>query len=59
MFNSNKKKDQNYISVVSPRRISRENRKITREFEKKRERKHVDPSEYTTQMRDPNNVVGV
>ena len=57
MFNSNKKKDQNYISGRESRRISRENRKITREFEKKRERKHVDPSEYTTQMRDPNNVV--
>ena len=57
MFNSNKKKDQNYITGRESRRISRENRKITREFEKKRERKHVDPSEYTTQMRDPNNVV--
>ena len=53
----NKKKDQNYISARESRRISRENRKITREFEKKRERKHVDPSEYTTKMHDENNVV--
>ena len=41
------------------RRISRENRKITKELEKKRERKHVDPSEYTAQMHDPNNVLEV
>ena len=59
MFNSNKKKDQNYISGRESRRISRENRKITKELEKKRERKHVDPSEYTAQMHDPNNVLEV
>jgi peptide/nickel transport system ATP-binding protein len=52
-----KNKDQNYISAKESRRISRENRKITKELEKKRDRKHVDPAEYTTQMRDPNNVV--
>ncbi len=57
MFNNKKKNDQNYISASESRRISRENRKITREFEKKRERKHVDPSEYTTKMHDENNVV--
>ena len=54
---SNKKKDVNYISGKESRRISRENRKITKELEKKRERKHVDPSEYTAQMHDPNNVL--
>ena len=43
-----KKKDQNYISAKESRRISRENRKITRELDKKRDRKHVDPAEYTT-----------
>ncbi len=53
----NKKKDQNYISAKESRRISRENRKITRELDKKRDRKHVDPSEYTTQMKNPDNVV--
>ena len=56
---SNKKKDVNYISGKESRRISRENRKITKELEKKRERKHVDPSEYTAQMHDPNNVLEV
>ena len=56
---SNKKKDANYISGKESRRISRENRKITKELEKKRERKHVDPSEYTAQMHDPYNVLEV
>ena len=56
---SNKKKDVNYISGKESRRISRENRKITKELEKKRDRKHVDPSEYTAQMHDPNNVLEV
>ena len=56
---SNKKKDANYISGKESRRISRENRKITKELEKKRERKHVDPSEYTAQMHDPNTVLEV
>ncbi len=56
---SNKKKDANYISGKESRRISRENRKITKELEKKRERKRVDPSEYTAQMHDPNNVLEV
>ena len=52
-----KKKDQNYISAKESRRISRENRKITRELDKKRDRKHVDPAEYTTEMKNPENVV--
>lgn len=56
MFNK-KNKDQNYISAKESRRISRENRKITRALEKKRDRKHVDPAEYATTMHDPNNVV--
>ncbi len=47
----------NYISAKEARRISKENNKITKEIEKRRNRKNVDPSEYTTVMRDPNNVV--
>ncbi|MBR5339197.1 MAG: ABC transporter ATP-binding protein [Lachnospiraceae bacterium] len=52
-----KKKKVNYISRKESARISRENRKITSAIEKQRNRKHVDPSEYLTQMRDPANVV--
>lgn len=54
----NKKQNSvNYISAKESRRISRENRKITNELEKKRNRKKVPKEEYLTQMRDPNNVV--
>ena len=52
-----KKQKVNYISRKESARISRENRKITNAIEKQRNRKHVDPSEYLTQMRDPANVV--
>ena len=52
-----KRKGVNYISRRESARISRENRKITNAIERKRNRKHVDPSEYMTEMRDPNNVV--
>ena len=52
-----KKQKANYISRRESARISRENRKITNAIEKQRNRKHVDPSEYMTEMRDPNNVV--
>ena len=59
MFGKNgaKKSDSGYISARESRRISRENRKITRRIEVERNRKHVPKSEYTTQMRDPNNIV--
>ena len=52
-----KKQKANYISRKESARISRENRKITKAIEKVRNRKHVDPAEYLTEMRDPNNVV--
>ncbi|MBQ4428352.1 MAG: ABC transporter ATP-binding protein [Clostridia bacterium] len=52
-----KRKGVNYISRKESARISRENRKITKAIEKKRNRRHVDPSEYLTKMRDDNNVV--
>ena len=41
---SNKK--SNYISARESRAISKRNRKITKEYEKKRERKNVPESEY-------------
>ncbi len=52
-----KKNAEGYLSAKESRRISRENRKITDEFEKKRKRKHVPESEYLTQMHDPANAV--
>ena len=54
---SNEKKKSGYISARESRRISKENLKITRAYEKKRERKNVPEAEYLTQMKNPDNVV--
>ena len=54
-----KKKVEGYLSAKESRRISRENRKITNEFEKKRKRKNVPEAEYTTKMHDENNVLEI
>ena len=54
-----KNKPEGYLSAKEARKISRENRKITNEFEKKRKRKNVPESEYTTQMKDENNVLEI
>ena len=51
------KKQDGYLSAKESRRISKENRRITNEYEKKRKRKNVPESEYLTTMRDPNNAV--
>ena len=50
-------KKASYLSAKESRRISKENRKITNELEKKRKRKNVPESEYLTTMRDPKNAV--
>ena len=50
-------KNVNYLTAKESRRISRENRRITNEIEKQRNRKNVPESEYLVTMKDPNNVV--
>ena len=57
LFGSKKAKDANYISAKESRRISRENRRITGEIEKKRNRKNIPEEEYVTQMKNPENCV--
>ena len=52
-----KKRSANYISAKEMRAISRQNRRITSEIEKRRNRKNVPESEYVTAMQDPANVV--
>lgn len=52
-----KNKPEGYLSAKESRRISKENRRITNQFEKERKRKNVPESEYTTTMHDPNNAV--
>ena len=51
------KKNDGYLSARESRRISRENRRITNEYEKQRKRKNVAESEYAATMRDANNAV--
>lgn len=49
--------DQQYLTLKEERAISKANMKIMKEFELKKRRENVDPKEYLTTMRDPNNVV--
>ena len=51
------KKNSNYISSKETKRITKENRRITGEIEKKRNRKHIPESEYLSTMKNPDNVV--
>ncbi len=46
-----------YLTLKEERRISRENSRIIKQFEREKNRKNVPEEEYLTQMRDPNNVV--
>ena len=57
LFGNKKAKDANYISAKESRRISRENRRITGEIEKKRNRKYIPEEEYITKMKNPENCV--
>ncbi|MBQ9268168.1 MAG: ABC transporter ATP-binding protein [Oscillospiraceae bacterium] len=52
-----KKKAEGYLSGKESRRISKENRRITNQYEKIRKRKNVPESEYLTAMHDRNNAV--
>ncbi|NLY18815.1 MAG: ABC transporter ATP-binding protein, partial [Clostridiaceae bacterium] len=49
--------DTQYLTLREEIRISKENNRIIREYERKKARKHVHESEYLTQMKDPSNVV--
>jgi len=51
------KRDGHYLSSKESRAIAKENRKITKAFEKKKARKNVPESEYLTEMKDNTNVV--
>lgn len=51
------KNNSNYISAKESRRISKNNRKITKEMEKKRNRKNIPEAEYVTKMHNTENCV--
>ena len=52
-----KNKAEGYLTAKEARAITRANRKITNELEKKRKRKNVPESEYLTTMHDLKNAV--
>lgn len=52
-----KKKEEGYLSARESRRITRENRKILKGYEKQHKRKKVPESEYLTKMHNPENAV--
>lgn len=54
-----KKNESGYLSARDSRRISRENRRITNELEKKYNRRNVPEEEYLTKMKDENNVLEI
>ena len=56
---SEHKKKSSYISGRESRRITRFNRRVTKKLENERADANKDPALYTTQMKDPNNVVEV
>ena len=51
------KKQEGYLSAKESRRISKENRRITDQYEKRRKRRNVPESEYVTEMHDKKNAV--
>ena len=53
------KNQDGYLSAKESRRISKENRRITDQYEKRRKRRNVPESEYSTQIYDPANAVEV
>ena len=58
LFKKDKKSGgDGYLSAAESRKISKANRKITGELEKKWKRKGVPESEFLTTMRDPANAV--
>lgn len=54
-----KVRNVNYLSGKELRKISKENRRITDELERIRNRRDVPESEYTTTMKDPNNILEI
>ena len=54
-----KHNDNGYLSAKESRRIAKENRKVTKKFEKQYKRKNVPESEYLTTMKNPSNSLEI
>ncbi|RDY29065.1 ABC transporter ATP-binding protein [Lachnotalea glycerini] len=57
IFKKSSTEGANYITARESRKISKENRRITDEYEKKKNRKIIPREEYITQMKNSENVV--
>lgn len=57
IFKKSSTEGANYITARESRKISKENRRITDEYEKKKNRKVIPREEYITQMKNSENVV--
>ncbi|MBQ5968920.1 MAG: ABC transporter ATP-binding protein [Clostridia bacterium] len=54
-----KKKGAGYLSARESRRISRENRRVTKKLEQQHKRKNVPESEYLSEMHNPANTLEI
>ena len=48
---------KHYLSGKESREIAKKNKAFVKELEKRKKRKNVDSKEYTTEMKDPRNIV--
>ena len=54
-----RQRNEGYLSAKESRRISRENRRVTKAFEQQHKRKNVPESEYAAVMHDPSNTIEI
>lgn len=50
-------KNSDYLTIREEREIARQNKNLMKQFERAKNRKNVDESEYLTTMRNPNNII--
>ncbi len=63
MFKNRKKiqavDDQQYLTLKEERQIAKNNAKIIREYERRQSKERIDPSEYISQMENPDNIIEI
>ncbi len=50
-------KNSDYLTIREEREIARQNKNLMKQFERAKNRKNVDESEYLTTMRNPNSII--
>ena len=56
MFKNRKKQ---YLTLKEERQIAKNNAKIIREYERRQSKERIDPSEYISQMENPDNIIEI